>query len=135
MNRTKKNIYLDATSSVEDLTKMTGSDRPITAIRSKVKPTNNLSVVQIKTKGIGSTQVSDKAIERVRAICQTLGEMPVIAPKSWQESLDIDGYWFNHNRGSNNFEGLPNLLVLGLPRPNLGMIKAEYYALNGTLER
>lgn len=132
VNRTKKNIYLDATSSVEDLIKMTGSDRRITAIRSKVKPTNNLRVVQIKTKGIGSTQVSDKAIERVRAICQTLGEMPVIGPKSWKESLDIDGHWFNHNRGSNDFEGLPNLLVLGLPRPNLGMIKAEYYALNGT---
>lgn len=134
VNRTKKNIYLDATSSVEDLIEMTSSDRPITAIRSKVKPTNNLSVVQIKTKGIGSNQVSNKAINRGRAICQTLGEMPVIGPKSWQESLDIDGYWFNHNRGSNDFEGLPNLLVLGLPRPNLGMIKAEYYALKGTLD-
>ncbi|MEB3311096.1 MAG: hypothetical protein VKJ02_12750 [Snowella sp.] len=134
INQTKKNIYLDATLSVEELKMRTGSDRPITAIRSKTKPTTNLTVVQIKTQGIGSNQVSKQAINRLRKICQALGDMPVIASKLIREYLDTDGHWFNHNRASNDFVGKQKLLIIGLPRPNLGAIKSQYRVLNGTLD-
>lgn len=134
LHRTEKNIYLDATQSLESLKMMIGGDRPITAIHSEMPQLTNLEIVQIKVKGIGSKDISETAVNRIKKIKETLGEMPTIGHKSWQELLDIDGYWFNHNRGSNDFKEREKMLYLGLPRPHWGIIQDEYYCLNGSLE-
>jgi hypothetical protein len=82
--------------------------------------------------------MTDKAFDRVKSVLQelgkTYGDIPLIAHKCQGKKLDIEGYWFNHNRGSNAFAGNPNFASLGLPYPNKGAIEDEYFALNGNLD-
>ncbi|MFM7578422.1 MAG: hypothetical protein ACKO5Q_15970, partial [Microcystaceae cyanobacterium] len=132
---------LDATLSGEEFQSLLGVNRPIevvTAASPKVTEHDNLEVLVIKTKGLGSRDVSDKALGRVYKLLQTLGQQyndfPVIAPKHLRERLDLDGHWFVHNRGVNDFEGTPTMAYIGLPRPNVGMVQDEYLALHGTLD-
>ncbi len=139
LNDAKGLNFLDGTLDSERLKYLTGIERPIEVVKKKInQPLQNLTVYVIKTEGIGSKQVSDTAINRIRALSQTLvnqfGDMPTIAHKSMLERLDLDGYWFRDNRGSNEFEGNPNLMAIGLPYPNVGALEDEYLALTGNLE-
>lgn len=134
-------VGLDATLAGEEFQLLLGVNRPIevvTAVSPKVTEHDNLEVLVIKTKGLGSRDVSDKALGRIYKLLQTLGQQyndfPVIAPKHLRERLDLDGHWFVHNRGVNDFEGTPTMAYIGLPRPNVGMVQDEYLALHGTLD-
>ncbi|MFM7576051.1 MAG: hypothetical protein ACKO5Q_03795, partial [Microcystaceae cyanobacterium] len=132
----KNLINLDATQSIEDLKLQTGLESPITAGKEKVTPTNNLTVIQIKVKGLASKNISQTAINRVNAILETLPEMARIGHKKWKEAdlFNLSGYWFNHSRGSNDYEGNINLCFIGLPNPHWGQLQNEYLALKGDLE-
>ncbi|MGK7957457.1 MAG: PriCT-2 domain-containing protein [Crocosphaera sp.] len=135
-----KKIFLDATATPEQIQQITGFTKPIIAVREKAdKPLKNQTIYQVKTEGIGSKQVSNTGINRVRALIKRFGELfgdiATIGHKSMLEQLDIDGYWFRDNRGSNKFEGQTNLLTIGLPYPNVGAIEDECLCLFGTLER
>lgn len=132
-------LCLDATLDGDRLKHLLGVTRDIEVVTGdspKITPHNNLDVEVILTKGLGSRDISDMALNRVYRLTQSLGDhlgnFPVIAPKHLQERLDIDGHWFNHNRGVNDFEGMPTLAYIGLPRPNLGMVEDEYLATQGT---
>ena len=139
-NSAKKNIFLDATANTKRIQTITGLEEKISAIRRKQDaPLRNLIIHQINTQGVASPrQMTDKAFNRVKCVLQELrqlyGEIPLIAHKCQGENLDIDGYWFNHNRGSNAFAGSRNFASLGLPYANKGAIEDEYFALNGTLD-
>jgi hypothetical protein len=142
-------LNLNATSSLEDL-KMVGITRPLEVVKGSDKVTehNNLTVIAIHTKGLGRNPyqtsqgkikgISDRAINRLialdKALCDQYGDFPVIGPKPLKELFEYSGNWFNHNRGSNDFKGLPTLCYVGLPRPNWGAVKDKYLALKGTLE-
>jgi hypothetical protein len=146
INSTKKNIFLDATKNIDDLKKISGLQRPITVIRKKQdEPLKNLTIHRIIVKGLRSNSVSDDAMERLQTITDTLkttyGDFKIIGPKSFMKpkgdrtkTLDLDGWWFNHSRGTNDFAGESNLAFVGMPRLNIGAIQDEYFALNGTLE-
>lgn len=141
-------LNLNATSSLEDL-KMVGITRPLEVVKGSDKVTehNNLTVIAIHTKGLGRNPyqtsqgkikgISDRAINRLialdKALCDQYGDFPVIGPKPLKELFEYSGNWFNHNRGSNDFEGLPTLCYVGLPRPNWGAVKDKYLTLKGTL--
>jgi hypothetical protein len=132
LSRFKARIYLDATLDRDRLINYVGENKPIQVIRSKAdKPLKNLTISQIKIGGMLSGNYSDTTIKRIMAIQNIYGDMPVIAHKSVQDKLWNDGYWFNHNRGSNDFAGEPNLMMINLPKPNLGAVKDEYLAING----
>lgn len=134
-NRTKGLIFLDATLNSDRLRMMTGLERPIEVIRSQAdKPLKNLTIQQIKVKGISSNQFSDTALKRIQAIMETLGDMPLITHKRLREQLELAGHWFKHNRGCNDFAGQPKLMAIGLPLPNVGAIEDEYHAINGSLD-
>ena len=139
-NSAKKNIFLDATANTKRIQTITGLEEKISAIRRKQDaPLRNLIIHQINTQGVASPRrMTDKAFNRVKCVLQELrqlyGEIPLIAHKCQGENLDIDGYWFNHNRGSNAFAGSRNFASLGLPYANKGAIEDEYFALNGTLD-
>ena len=140
-------LVMDATATTDDL-KMMGIDRPLEVIKGSDKVTDhdNLTVVAIHTKGLGQNPykdshgnlkgISDRAINRLigldKALFKKYGLFPVIGPKPLKELFDHDGHWYKDNRGSNDFEGLPTLGFVGLPRPNLGAVKDEYLALMGT---
>ena len=140
-------LVMDATATTDDL-KMMGIDRPLEVVKGsdKVSDHDNLTIIAIHTKGLGQNPykdsqgnlkgISDRAIKRLMALDKALfekyGSFPVIGPKPLKELFDHDGNWFNHNRGSNDFEGLPTLGFVGLPRPNWGMVKDGYLALMGT---
>jgi hypothetical protein len=119
---------------------ITGLEEKIIAIRRKQNaPLRNLIIHQINTQGVASPRrMTDKAFNRVKCVLQELkqlyGEIPLIAHKCQGDHLEMEGYWFNHNRGSNAFAGSPNFATLGLPYANKGAIEDEYFALNGTLD-
>lgn len=109
-NKAKGVILLDGTASTEKLKLLLGIDKPILTVRERVeKPLANLTIYNINTAGLGSSQFSETAIARITALLDTLkadlGNFPVIAHKSYQEVLEASGYWFNDNRGSNIYEG------------------------------
>ena len=139
-------LVMDATATTDDL-KMMGIDRPLDVVKGSDKVTDhdNLTVIAIHTKGLGQNPykdshgnlkgISDRAIKRLigldKALFEKYGLFPVIGPKPLKELFDHDGHWYKDNRGSNDFEGLPTLSFVGLPRPNLGAVKDEYLALMG----
>jgi hypothetical protein len=140
-------LVMDATATPGDL-KMMGIDRPLEVVKGSDKVTehDNLTVVAIHTKGLGQNPykdshgnlkgISDRAIKRLiplnKALKDQYGDFSVIGPKPLRELFEYEGHWHKDNRGSNDFEGLPTLGFVGLPRPNLGAVKDEYLALMGT---
>jgi len=139
-NTAKKNIFLDATANTQRIQVITGLEEKIIAIRRKQDdPLRNLIIHQINTQGVASPRrMTDKAFHRVKCVLEELrqlyGDIPLLAHKCQGDHLDMKGYWFNHNRGSNTFAGSPNFATLGLPYANKGAIEDEYFALNSTLD-
>ncbi len=139
-NTAKKNIFLDATANADRIQEIAGLEDKVHAIRRQQDyPLQNLTIHQINIKGVASPRrMTDIAFNRVKHVLQTLreryGEIPLIAHKCQGNHLEIEGYWFNHNRGSNAFAGSLNFATLGLPYPNKGAIEDEYFTFNGTLD-
>jgi hypothetical protein len=147
LNEAGSLLIMDATATPGDL-KIMGIDRPLEVVKGSDKVTehDNLTVVAIHTKGLGQNPykdshgnlkgISDRAIKRLigldKALFEKYGYFPVIGPKPLKELFEHEGHWYKDNRGSNDFEGLPTLGFVGLPRPNLGAVKDEYLALMGT---
>jgi hypothetical protein len=114
---------------------VTGFYRPIKVIHNtKPKALANLTVKQITMAGIGSKQISNTALNRLHAVLKLFPDMPIISLKAWVKYLDLDGYWWRDSRGVNDYAGIPELLAIGLPNPNLGAVADDYAALQGTLE-
>ena len=135
LNQAGSVIIFDGTATTEKVQRMTGIEKPILTIRKKLdRPLKNLKVINVQVAGLKTNHPTDTAIERVKAIVQTIGEAPIIGHKSMLESLNINGYWFKDNRGVNNFEGEPILVYVGTPYPNVGTIQDQYFALTGSLD-
>ncbi|MGB5771047.1 MAG: hypothetical protein WBM32_14455, partial [Crocosphaera sp.] len=131
-------IFLDATIDPEHLTKIFGQDKPLKVLHQELKnPLNNLTVTNINTPGLKTNNPTDTAIKRARIIHRDLtnqyGDIPLISHKRIGSRFDIDGWWFAHNRGSNKFQGNPNLAYMGTPSPHLGAVKDQYRAIYGTI--
>jgi hypothetical protein len=127
--------FLDATISGDRLQTISGLERPIKVIHNTPpKALANLTVNQITMQGIGSKQVSNTALNRLHAVTKTLPDMPIISHKAWADKLDLDGYWWRDSRGTNDYVGIPELLAIGLPNPNLGAIQDDYLAIYGNLD-
>ncbi len=139
-------ICLDTTIDPDHLAKILGQDKPLKALHQELKnPLNNLTITNINTPGLKTNNPTDTAINRVRLVLQELsnkhGDIPLVTHKSiggmaalgQQPRLDTDGHWFVHNRGSNQFQGNPNLAYMGTPSPHLGAIRDQYRAIYGTL--
>jgi hypothetical protein len=134
LNRCAAVGFLDATISGDRLQTISGLERPIKVIHNTPpKALANLTVNQITMQGIGSKQVSNTALNRLHAVTKTLPDMPIISHKAWADKLDLDGYWWRDSRGTNDYVGIPELLAIGLPNPNLGAIQDDYLA-NGNLD-
>ncbi len=60
--------------------------------------------------------------------------MAILGLKKYWSALDLDGNWFNDNRGSNRFKAKQALMAVGTPYVNVGEVEDEYLTLYGTLE-
>ncbi len=131
-------ICLDTTIDPDHLAKILGQDKPLKALHQELQnPLNNLNVTNINTPGLKTNNPTDTAIDRVRLVHRELtnqyGDIPLVSHKGIGDRLDTDGWWFAHNRGSNKFQGHPNLAYMGTPSPHLGAIRDQYRAIYGTL--
>ena len=135
-------IILDATTDKAQHAKNLGIDpNEILEIEEECSPLFNLKVVNINVSGLGSSQVSDSAKQRVMALLPHITEKhgkqpPVIAFKKDKEWLQDwqKGYWFVDSRGSNQFIGEEVIVSINSPRTNLGAAQDKYLCLYGNLD-
>ena len=131
---------LDATADKQILARVIGvPPNSIIEIQQDLPSLQNLTVVNVNMRGMGSRQISDSCKDRQKAILewvmQTHGpqEIRVIANKL-DEHLPLDGWWFNDNRSTNAYQDSGVIVAFNTPRTNLGVIQDEYRTLEGTLD-
>ena len=134
----KQVILLDATANKKMLCRRIGiSSHGMIEIEEELPPLKNLTVFNVQMSGLGSGQYSDEAIARTQAlikkVSETHGEMAILGLKKYWSALDLDGNWFNDNRGSNRFKAKSTLVTVGTPYVNVGEVEDEYLTLYGTL--
>ncbi len=134
----KQVILLDATANKDMLSRRIGiNPHEMIEIEEELPPLKNLTVVNVQMEGLGSGQYSEQAISRVNALIKKLrekhGEMAILGLKKYWSALDLDGNWFNDNRGSNRFKAKQALVTVGTPYVNVGEVEDEYLTLYGTL--
>ncbi|MDJ0647148.1 MAG: hypothetical protein QNJ60_00440 [Xenococcaceae cyanobacterium MO_188.B19] len=136
----KQVILLDATGNKRQLAKRIDIDNnSIIEIQQEMPELSNLTVVNLEMPGLGGNQYSDTALARLVALQNKLKERhgqdtPILGLKKYWKALDLDGNWFNDNRGSNRFKAQTAIAALGTPRINLGVAEDEYLTLYGSLE-
>ena len=107
-------------------------------IREVMPPMSNLTVVDIQTSGVKSVgNLKDEtmlASDRLKALMDTIKHHYPTAPVIGFKQLNDKYYWFNHNRGCNDFDGCSELISYGVPNPNVGAKQLEYRTIFGHLD-
>ncbi len=135
----KQVVLLDATASQKVLCQSLGINRnSMIEIEQELPLLSNLTVVNLEMSGLKGNEYSDRALARLVALIAKLkklhgDDLPILGLKKYWKALDLDGNWFNDNRGSNRFKAQQALLAIGTPRINLGVAEDEYLTLFGTL--
>jgi len=130
-------IYLDTTMNVPYTAKLLNKDESdFVIIQQETPDFSNLTVYSTYMEGLGSKERSAKALEQIRRFkeyyCMKHGiDVKFLGMKGEDQ---IDGWWFNHNRGTNIFKGVQYYVSFGLPFPNVGVIQDQYRAVYGSLE-
>ena len=150
LTRTIASIFLDATMSREQLAALLGvAPKEILVIKQKTKPVNNLQVIYVPMQGMKSRNYSESCIERIKAALEGIRKrhprqkIKILGLKKFIEQLkqqhpeqadEFLGWWFNQNRGTNEAEGVPIMISLGSPTPNVGEVQDEYFTIHGSLD-
>ena len=130
----KKNIFLDATGSIEELALLLGIEiGDIDYIA--VEPNSGAKTKFIQVAGIGRLgqhrgNYQQQQVEAV--IKQLLKDSPdagLIRFKKY--ATDNDFRWFIESRGVNDAENLNTLILDGIPCPNLASLAASFTCLYG----
>ena len=132
-------ILLDATGNKRILAQRLGIEASsIIEIQEELPPLSNLRVVNVQLEGMASNQWSETCQVRIKALINYLEkqhpDIPLIGLKKYAGALELDGWWFNDNRGSNSFKGESALAAFGKPQINIGVVQDEYLTLYGTLD-
>lgn len=129
-------LFLDATGNKQAIAAGFGlEENSIIEIAQELPNLDNLTVYQTNMSGIKSRDRSDSAKQRIAAYQQAWQKTdPNVQFLGFKSDENIDGWWLNHNRGSNKFKGRLSLVSFGLPFPHVGAIQAEYRTFNGTLD-
>ena len=135
----KTRIWLDATPDITLITSALEIEpNSILKFTRDVPCPSNLTIQPIAVSGISSRDWGKPALERVKAIKEQLNSwhpnLKELGYKYYAEELGLDGWWGNHNRGTNQFIGVKEIALYGLPTPNLGRVEDEYLSLFGHLE-
>ncbi|MCW6038305.1 hypothetical protein K4A83_18790 [Spirulina subsalsa FACHB-351] len=164
LKKFKTLVLLDATAEQDDLAgKLQIEGNQIIQIQEESPVSENLTVVNVQLEGMRSSKYSIPCQKSQQTLTKTilqrhgyntegiefsspedskkiskplrkLGINAAIIGKKNCRYLPIDGHWHHHNRSSNEFKGIPLLITLGTPNPNVGAVEDEYLTLTGSLE-
>lgn len=132
----KANVYLDATLTREQLALKLGVEPDaILVVQQAVPDYENLEIVQVATMGrLGMSRGADQH-RRTEAVVTHLSQADpkakVIDFKRFTEDGDGKGKWWLDSRGSNDFESISTLILVGTPCRNLADLEAEFTVLHG----
>ncbi len=130
----KKNIFLDATGSIEELALLLGikiSDIDYIA----VKPNSGANIRYVQVAGMGrlGQHRGDYQQQQVEAVTNRLlkdnPDSGVMRFKKY--ATDKDLRWFIESRGVNDAENLNTLILDGIPCPNLASLAAAFTCIYG----
>ena len=132
-------VLLDATANKRLLSERIGvNPDSIIEIEQDLPALDNLEVVNVQMEGMGSGEWSERCLERLQTLTKALEqqhpELPLLGNKRYAEVLKLEGWWFNHNRGSNEFKGKKAITAFGSPYVHVGAAQDEYLALFGSLD-
>ncbi len=130
----KFSVYLDATANREFLARFLDiSAADVVQVEQEPARFDNLKIVQITGLGLAGRERSDSLKQRIAALKAELQErhadIGIIEHKSHVEKGD--GWWFNHNRGSNEYQDCSALASVGTPYQNVGALQDIYITLTG----
>ncbi|MBE9213759.1 hypothetical protein IQ247_13975 [Plectonema cf. radiosum LEGE 06105] len=132
----KKNIFLDATGRVIDLAQLLVI--PYTQIfscKQKAETPSNLEVIQVAGLGRMGISRGDDQQRRGKAVCEEITKQSSEKGESCElitfKKFDGKYQWFVDSRGSNDLEGIQNIILDGIPTPNLEALKAEFTCIYG----
>jgi rhodanese-related sulfurtransferase len=130
----KFNVYLDATANHEFLARFLDINAAdIVQVEQEPARFDNLKIVQITGLGLAGRERSDSLKQRVAALKAELrtrhANINFIDHKVHTE--DGDGWWFVHNRGSNEYQTCDALASIGSPFQNIGALQDIYITLTG----
>ena len=140
VQQAKANIYLDATTTREEMAWLIGCDPDeIAVVQQCQAPVENLGVTQVTGLGrLGISGRSDFLQKRVDAVVNHLietlpGQTAVIDFKRYNTAGDGRWAWYRDSRGINDLQDILNLLLVGTPCPNLAATEAEYICTTGRI--
>jgi hypothetical protein len=136
------NVYLDTTGNREYLGKYLNID-PGSIVHIEQIPADfsNLRIVQVTGIGKGGKERSDTLKGRIEALHTELKQRhpdaALLDHKIYAQAhaekygSSAVGWWFNHNRATNEFERRNALIATGSPFEDIGELQSEYIAITG----
>lgn len=128
----KKVICLDATGRVKELAQIldVNPNQIFTCKQQRKEEPQNLEVIQITGLGrMGISRGNDQQ-RRSKAVIAELAKQCENKEESYEvisfKKFDGKYQWFTDSRGSNDLEGVQNIILDGIPTPNLESLKAEF---------
>jgi hypothetical protein len=129
-------FFLDATGNLQAIEAGFGLPKNSTIVIQQEAPSlQNLTVYQTHLAGIKTREHSPSAKKRIESYVSHAKELyPEVKVLGFKGMEAIDGWWGNHNRGTNQYKGISHILSIGLPYPHLGAVQSEYRAFFGSLD-
>jgi hypothetical protein len=136
-NAAKCNIYMDATATVEDVTRPLRINEQVLVTQQATPEAKNLEVIQVT--GLGRLGVGprskfcqkrvDAAVNQIQQ--EALGDVAVIDFKRHTQEGDGKRNWWVDSRGVNDLERCQTLILVGTPCQTLSQLEAEFTVLYG----
>ncbi|MEY3298877.1 MAG: hypothetical protein RLZZ597_2137 [Cyanobacteriota bacterium] len=137
----KATIFLDATLTREDLALALGiapediyciREAKAGAIAGQNNPLGaNLQAIQVSDLGRLGMQRGDDQSRRVAALVDHLRQTDPSTKVIDFKKFESDGAWWRDSRGSNAFQAIRTLVLVGTPCQNLAALQARWFTLTG----
>ena len=132
----KKNIFLDATGRTIELAQLLNIPHTqIFKCEQEEREKQNLEVIQVAGLGrMGINRGGDQQ-KRGKALIDEITKQSKEKGESCElitfKKFDGKYQWFVDSRGSNDLEGIQNIILDGIPTANLEALKAEFTCIHG----
>jgi predicted XRE-type DNA-binding protein len=136
-NSAQFNIYLDATTTAQQLKLKLGYHEPVLVIQQSRPDYSNLKVVNVTGLGKLSKNRSTSLTDRVNALKETLRQihkhLGIIEWKKIASSAEdrIEYGHFIDGRGVNRFSDADAIASFGIPYQNIGSLAAHFQVMTG----
>jgi hypothetical protein len=129
-------VYQDATAKREYLGLYLGIEpTSIVQIEQEQAEHSNLSILQVTGLGLVGHNRSKSLMKRLEVLRLMLKlrhpDISFIDYKEYALMEEGDGWWFNHNRGSNEYLSRSAIASFGVPYQDIGSLQMIYITLTG----